>query len=95
MFLLDSVGDLGRMAKEVKVLSNLGSGAGVAAKSIVVEDVVGFVELVAEAIVSIFKLEGVVADVVAAGEASKGIVGLGEARCRGVVAAATGVKAKK
>jgi hypothetical protein len=62
MFLLDSPGDLRSLPKEVEILANLAhSWADItAAKCIVVESIVGFIELVTKAIVRIFEFEDVI-----------------------------------
>jgi hypothetical protein len=47
LLFLDGVGDLGRLACEVEVLADPLLGRGAPAESIVIEGIVGFVELIA------------------------------------------------
>jgi len=79
MLLINSIGDLGSLAEKIKILANRSfrNAAACVPKGVIIESVVGFVKLIAQAIVGIFKLEGVDI-VVMAGEASKGVANLGE-----------------
>jgi hypothetical protein len=77
MLFLDGIGDLGSLAKKVEILANLARGrrfGASTAKGVIVESIIGVVELVTEAVVSILEVEGVV--LILAREASKWIVGL-------------------
>jgi hypothetical protein len=58
LLLLQDVGDLGCLASEVKVLVN-GLLDGRAAKSIVIEGIVGIIEVVAKAIVRLLEVDAV------------------------------------
>lgn len=55
LLLLDGTRDLGSLAGEVEVLSNILDGF--AAEGVVVQDIIGFIELVAEAIVGLFEVK--------------------------------------
>jgi hypothetical protein len=89
MLLLNGTSYFGGLSKEVKVLSNLstanctaGAGAGstYSSKGIIVEGIVGVVELVSETIVGVFELESVVYVCFPPRQPRKGIMSLGEAR---------------
>jgi hypothetical protein len=54
---LNGVGDLGRLACEVEVLADPLLGRGAPAESIVIEGIVGFVELIAQAIIGVLKID--------------------------------------
>ena len=59
----DSIGYLGRLSKEVKVFAYFGCASvnRISSKSIIVESVIGVIELVAKAIIRILKVESIVA----------------------------------
>ena len=83
---LNDIGYLGSLAEEVKVLADFASyGASFTTEGIVVENIVCFVQLIAQAVVGILELEGL-AFIVSVGEVGEGIVGLREAGGRRVVA---------
>lgn len=97
LLFLDGSGYFSRLSKEVKVLSNPSTssriGSTTSSKCIIVERIVGIVELVSEAVVGIFELERVIYVSFSPRQSRKGIMGLGEARPCLVVAA--GIEAKE
>lgn len=87
LLLLDRVGNLSSSAKEVKILVNRSADCNtIASKGIIVEIVTGFFKLVAEAVVGVFEIDGIVAITLLVGKPSKRVVSLGKAR-RGLVVA--------
>jgi hypothetical protein len=89
LLLLNSTRDLCRLAEKVEILSDRRGGsfrvASAATKGVIVEGIVGFVKLVTKTVISILKLKGSLY-IIASREAGEGVVGLGEARSRRVVA---------
>lgn len=57
LLLLQGIGHLGRLAGKVEILSDRLLGDGACAKRVIIEVIVGFVELVAEAVVGFFKVD--------------------------------------
>lgn len=84
MFLIESTRDLGRLTEKVEVFAYRGSRNRLStAKGIVIERIVGIVELIAKAIIRIFKFESIVVVAPSSCQARKGVVSLREARgCR-------------
>lgn len=94
MFLLDGVGYLSSPAKEVEIFANWPTTCtGVASKGIIVEVIAGFVKLVAETIIGVFKIDCISITFVVTGESGERIMRLREARCGLIVA--LGIKAKE
>jgi len=88
LLLLQDVPHLGRLPRKVKVLVH-GALNGRPAKGVVVEGIVAVIELVAEAVVRLLEVDGVVVGGPSTGEPSKGVV-LAEAGRVGGVAAVLG-----
>jgi hypothetical protein len=86
MLFLDGVCNLGSLAEEIEILSNLGRGGGpYIPKCVVIENIIGFVKLVAQAIIGILKVK-LIPFVLPVREAGEWVVGLREAGGGRVVA---------
>jgi hypothetical protein len=94
VLLLNGVGYLSGPTEEVEVLANRSTACtGVASEGIIVEVIAGFVKLVAETIIGVFKIDCVSGTFMVTREAGERIVRLREARRRLVVS--LGIKAKE
>lgn len=94
MLLLDGVGYLSGPTKEIEILANRPTACtGVTSEGIIVEVIAGFIELVAQAIISVFKINSVSFTFVVTGQSGERIVRLRKAR-RGFVVS-RGIKAKE
>lgn len=91
---LDGVGYLSGPTKEIEILANRPTACtGVASEGVIVEVIAGFIELIAQAIISVFEIDGVSVTFVVTRKSSEGIVRLREARGGFVVS--RGIKAKE
>jgi hypothetical protein len=87
MFLLNSTGNLGCLAEKVEILAHtLSYCRATISKSIVIERIAGFLKLISKTIIGILKVESIIAVSIPARQPCKGVVGLGEARRRRVMA---------